>query len=296
MGRNVYLLVNRDKPQVREVIDDVRALIQKHGTIVHEAHTHGEDITDPMGADLFVVLGGDGTILGQTRRTESLHLPIVGVNFGRLGFLAEFNYEAFERHAERIIGGGPLAIEDRLMLAVEVYTNGDRVFEGEALNDTVITAGPPFRMIEIGVTIDGETGPTLKGDGVIVSTPTGSTAYNVSAGGPIVAPGLDAMTITPIAAHSLAFRPIVVDAHTIIDLQIVHANAVEHCEPGTPGCMGTTLVLDGQVMHPLAGGERVRIRESSRELKLVRNPEMGYWKTLIQKLHWAVPPSRPDKP
>ncbi|CAE7357398.1 nadK [Symbiodinium necroappetens] len=294
MGRSVYLLVNRDKPQVREVIDDVRALIEKHGTIVHEAHTRGEDITDTHGADLFVVLGGDGTILGQTRRTESLHLPIVGVNFGRLGFLAEFNHEAFERHAERIIGGGPLTIEDRLMLSVEVYTNGDRVFEGESLNDAVITAGPPFRMIEIGVTIDGEGGPTLKGDGVIVSTPTGSTAYNVSAGGPIVAPGLDAMTITPIAAHSLAFRPIVVDANTTIDLQIVHANAVENCDPGTPGCMGTTLVLDGQEMHPLSGGERVRIRESTRELKLVQNPEMGYWKTLIQKLHWAVPPSRPD--
>jgi len=293
MGRNVYLLVNRDKPHVLEVIDDVRTLVERHGTIVHEAHTDGPHIADARGADLFVVLGGDGTLLGQTRRTRGLDLPIVGINFGRLGFLAEFDSAAFEKHAERLIGGGPLEIEDRLLLSVEVFANGDRVLEGEALNDCVITAGPPFRMIEIAMSIDEEKGPTIKGDGVIVSTPTGSTAYNVSAGGPIVAPGLDAMTITPIGAHSLAFRPIVVNAQTTIDFRIVSANSIGSEDGGL--CSGTTLVLDGQVMHPLSGGERVRITESPRELKLVQNPDMGYWKTLVQKLHWAVPPSRPDQ-
>ncbi len=294
MGRNVYLLVNQDKPQVREVIDDVRALIERFGTIVHESHTNGPDITDAHDADLFVVLGGDGTLLGQTRRTRTLGLPIVGINFGRLGFLAEFDLAAFEKHAERLIGGGPLSIEDRLLLSVEVFANGERVLTGEALNDCVVTAGPPFRMIEIALSIDGEAGPTLKGDGVIIATPTGSTAYNVSAGGPIVAPGLDAMLITPIAAHSLAFRPIVVNGKTTIELRIVNANSINGTDAAH--CSGTTLVLDGQVMHPLSGGERVRITESPRELKLVQNPEMGYWKTLVQKLHWAVPPSRPDQP
>jgi len=291
MGRRILLFVNSSRPHIQKVIGHVRTLIETHGTIVEELNTRGEPITDTKGADLIVVLGGDGTILGQARRCVGLGIPIVGINLGHLGFLAEFDLDAFETHAPRLIGGGELNIDDRLMIRVEVTRNGEQICTGTALNDCVVTAGPPFRMIEIGISIDHENGPTLKGDGVIVSTPSGSTAYSSSAGGPIVAPGLEAMTITPIAAHSLAFRPIVVPAASVIELDIHAANSVDDSDACR--CSGTTLVLDGQVMQPLTGGERIRIERNADHLRLVRNPDMSYWRTLVRKLHWAVPPSNP---
>jgi NAD+ kinase len=137
-------------------------------------------------------------------------------------------------------------------------------------------------MISIAMRIDGAEGPTVSGDGIIVSTPTGSTAYNVSAGGPIVAPEVDAMVITPIAAHSLSFRPIVVGAGSRIELEMLQVNA----QDGT----GTSLVLDGQVRSPLRRGDRVLIARDGPEVRFVRNPRAGYWSTLIDKMQWAVPP------
>jgi NAD+ kinase len=135
--------------------------------------------------------------------------------------------------------------------------------------------------------INDEKGPTVNGDGMIVSTPTGSTAYNVSAGGPIVSPDVDALVITPIAAHSLSFRPIVVGAASRIELIM---NRVNSSGADGGGCAGTTLVLDGQVVCPLAEGDRVVLGLDPRPVRFVRNPRGGYWTTLTEKMHWAAPP------
>jgi NAD+ kinase len=289
MGRRVLLLANCAKQEVRDSVDRVRAIIGRYGSLI------GESIDEAQGAELVVVLGGDGTLLSQARRCVRLGLPIVGVNFGRLGFLAEYDIEAFERHAERVLGGGELEIVHHWLLEVDVIqsSGGDAGFSGLAMNDCVVTAGPPFRMIEMGVWINGQEGPRLNGDGVIISTPAGSTAYGVSAGGPIVSPGVDAMSITAIAAHSLAFRPILVPGDSEIDLEIRRANSHDGEEIDMPaGASGTTLVLDGQQMHPLKGGERVRVRRHGRCIDLVTNPDATYWRVLIDKLHWAKPPSR----
>ncbi len=286
MARSALILINRDKEGAADALTHVTRAIEKTGKVAATIDADGADVCNAHGADVIVVLGGDGTILAQSRRCADLNLPILGVNVGNLGFLAEFDVKTFEKHAPQLFDRAPLHIADRMMLSAEVFDGKgkDPVFKDEALNDCVLTAGPPFRMIELDVHIDGEPGPTLRGDGVIVSTPIGSTAYNVSAGGPIVSPDLDSFTITPIAAHSLAFRPIVLPSSSVIELHLQRDND----EDGG----GTTLVLDGQVNARVHAGWRVRLQRSPHTVKLVRNPDSSYWATLIRKLHWAAAPGR----
>jgi NAD+ kinase len=138
-------------------------------------------------------------------------------------------------------------------------------------------------MIELHLSIDAEEGPSMTGDGVMVATPVGSTAYNVSAGGPIVNPDVDAMIITPIAAHSLAFRPIVVSAASTIEAKVLRANE------------GTTLVLDGRVTVPLKVGQSVRVKRHDKRARFVTNPSSTYWQILLQKMRWAAPPTYRDR-
>jgi NAD+ kinase len=147
-----------------------------------------------------------------------------------------------------------------------------------ALNDAVITAGPPFHMIELEIRSNGEAGVRYFGDGVIVATPSGSTAYNVSAGGPIIDHDVEALCVTPICAHSLSFRPVVVSARNLICLVASRVNA------------GTTLFCDGEETARLEAGDRVVIRRSSHDVKLVENPDAGPWRSLAEKLNWAAPP------
>ena len=248
--RSVLLLVNREKPRVVNALDEVRALLQKHGRIAGELAADNTPITeaDANGADLVMVLGGDGTLLAQARRCVDLKLPLVGVNLGTLGFLAEYDLPALRRQAQTLLGDAPLTLRERMLIRAEVFrdhradsgeqsgaagkhTTAAPVFSGLAMNDAAVTAGAPFRMIEIAITIDGFPVPLLRGDGVIVSTPIGSTAYSVSAGGPIISPAVDSLTITPIAAHSLAFRPIVVEAQGTIELSMKQTNPPPSASP-----------------------------------------------------------------
>lgn len=286
MPRSALILVNRTKSGATEALNRVSDAVARVGSIAAILDANDDPITDTLGADLIVVLGGDGTLLAQARRCATLHLPMLGVNVGSLGFLAEFDTDSFVRFAPLLFDHVELKIADRMMLSAEVFTERDTApfFQGIALNDAVVTAGPPFRMIQIDVSIDNEPGPTLRGDGVIVSTPVGSTAYNVSAGGPIVSPDLDSLIITPIAANSLASRPVVIPSHRTIELHILGAH-------DTPA-IGATLVLDGQVHTQLQAGWRVKLTRSSKSIRLVRNPDSTDWSTLIRKLHWAAQPGQ----
>lgn len=284
MGRSVILLVNRSKPDVIEALEEVRSLIGESGRIASE---HDTDETGPIeadaGADLVVVLGGDGTLLSQSRRCAALGLPMLGVNLGKLGFMAEFDLPDLRRSARALFGDGPLRLRDHAMLEVSVHRGGTARFSGTALNDCVVTAGPPYRMIVLSLFLDGDPGPVVSGDGLIVSTPLGSTAYNVSAGGPIVSPRVSAVTITPIAAHSLSFRPVVVSSEAEVRIRLDRVN-----DDGSGG--GTTLVLDGQEHTRLAEGEEVVLRRHAEPVRFVANPARNYWATLIEKMHWAAPP------
>jgi NAD+ kinase len=279
----VLLLANHSREEVRDLIDEVHKHISKHAELVAELEADGELLSSSCEADLAVVLGGDGTLLSQARRVVDRDLPLVGVNFGRLGFLAEFDWQSLQQHADIVFGPKP-PIHEQLVLTVDVCDpNGTCVHQDVAINDCVATAGHPFRMIEMQLMIDGEVGPTFTGDGVIVGTPVGSTAYNVSAGGPIVHPKLDAMIITPIAPHSLAFRPIVIGANATVEVQLVRANE------------GTTLVLDGRVTVPLKKNQRVRVQRHPKRAKFVANPSSTYLKILLEKMRWAAPPTYRDR-
>lgn len=279
MTHRVLVLMNADKPEVRAALPEIRAWLEAQDAQV-VAELTGPDLkddADPRDADMLLVLGGDGTLLECARTFVDHELPVLGVNFGKLGFLAEFDLDALYERGASIFQRGTLPVSE--LMVIESVIRGPRDphprFRGLAVNDVVITAGPPYRMIDIAMHIDGEHGPILTGDGLIVSTPIGSTAYNVAAGGPLVAPSVDAVTLTPLAAHSLACRPIVVSSHCELELRLHVTNP------------GTAFVLDGQIHHTLQSGERVLICRYPKSVKLVRNPAGSYWKTLLHKMRWA---------
>lgn len=279
----VLLIANRSRPEVAAMIDDVDRLVRVHATIAGEIDADDGPLPADLHADLAVALGGDGTMLSQARRLAGRRVPLIGVNFGRLGVLAEFDMQSLRQHAAVVFSPRP-PVHEHLMLDIAVLDEQGRESSREkAINDCVITAGPPYRMIELDLAINGNDGPTLTGDGVIIATPIGSTAYNVSAGGPIVQPTLDAIIITPIAAHSLAFRPIVVGTGGDIEVLVARAN------------MGTTLVIDGQAQVPLRKDQRVRVRRHSERARFVANPSSTYWQILLEKMRWAAPPTYRDR-
>lgn len=240
--------------------------------------------------DLILVLGGDGTLLSVARRLQGRQVPIMGVNYGRLGFLASFRPDEVEKYFEAMIEHR-LPVSSRQMLDVSVIAAGVecdlmsnaavagcRRFHVLSLNDAVINAGPPFHMVELALGTDGDFGVKVFGDGMIISTPSGSTAYNVSAGGPILNPPVQGFCLTPIAPHSLSFRPVIVPSETHV---MLIANKVNR---------GTTLVCDGQDCTRLKQGDRVVIRRADKDLLLVENPTSRRWSALAEKLHWASTP------
>jgi NAD+ kinase len=289
MPRSALLLVNPQKPAAVTAAREVRELITKHGRLLGELAADNTPLPPAaQGAELIVVFGGDGTLLSQARRAHVPGSAMLGVNMGRLGFLAEFDMPALRAQAAAIFDNGPLLTQEFPLIAVDVYAarGKEPKVRGMALNEAVITAGPPYRMITLALSIDGQEGPTISGDGVIVSSPLGSTAYNLSAGGPILAPLVDALAITPIAAHSLSVRPVVVPGRSTIEIVMAKANV----GPDGPVRHGTTLVLDGQVQTPLESGDRVRITRHERSVRFVQNPHSDYWSRLIGKLNWSVAP------
>lgn len=286
----VLLLPNETKPEVREVLPELRTWLGERCETLVERTT----LTDSSGldedalpeADLAIVLGGDGTLLSQARRIAPNGTPVIGVNFGKLGFLAEFTLDELKEHWAAI-NDHTCHISERVLLEAAVYSSleADEPFHRSlAMNDVVITAGRPFRMIGLELVINpdrnGQTGTEFRGDGVIVSTPTGSTAYNLSAGGPIIAPDVGALVITPICAHSLSFRSIIVGDSDRVRLLLHEANP------------GTTLVIDGQTSTPLSQGTRIELGAYPNRLNIVRHPSRGYWKTLARKMHWASRPTQ----
>lgn len=280
----VLLIAGAGRAEIAGHVPAVRRIVENHAELVGQIEADFAPLPPSLagrtpGIDIAVVLGGDGTLIGQARRLLDHGIPMVGVNFGRLGFLAEFDLETLQHHAGAVFGPQRV-VRQRLVLEAEVEAphSPSRVI-GVSINDCVITAGTPFRMIEMRLRVGGERGPDFSGDGVIVATPTGSTAYNVSAGGPIVHPDLECMIITPTAPHSLAFRPIVAPADRTLQVEVVRANS------------GTSLVLDGQVVEPLRDGMRVNVRRHPRPARFVVNPVGSYWRTLVDKLRWGAPPT-----
>jgi NAD+ kinase len=228
-------------------------------------------------ADFAVVFGGDGTILGAARLLCESKVPVIGVNVGKLGFLAEFSVEELETHFERICHDKSL-IEQRMVLGCEVFCGDKKTATAKAVNDVVISAGDPFNMIELKIEVNGQPLTSFYGDGVILSTPTGSTAYNLSAGGPILTADLSAMVVTPICPHSLSFRPIVIDSDSRVQIHPLRVNE------------NTTLMLDGHKQQLLTTQDRVLVEKHKGRFLVVSNPSRTQWDTLADKLKWAEKP------
>jgi NAD+ kinase len=233
-----------------------------------------EETTIPETVDLVVVLGGDGTLLGAARKVGHYGLPILGVNLGGLGFLTEIPVGMLYQDMEKVING-EISIEPRLMLQARVLRMGEEKCHFTVLNDVVINKGALARIIDLKVSVDDHFLTTFRADGLIVSTPTGSTGYNLSAGGPILYPDLEALILTPICPFTLTNRPIIVPDTSFIDVQMG-----EESEE-------VILTFDGQVGFNLVGNDRVVISKSEKKLKLIKSPDQDYYDILRTKLKWG---------
>ena len=225
-------------------------------------------------ADLILVLGGDGTMIATSRLMADTEVPVLGVNYGGLGYLAEFRIEELYAALESILDGN-YRLDKRVMLSVELVRGDESVTRNRVLNDVVINKSALARIIEIEAYLNQQFVNAFRADGLIVSTPTGSTAYNLSAGGPVIFPSMNAVVITPICPFTLSNRPIVVPDDAVIELRLKTEQE------------DVSLTLDGQVGFPLKVEDRVLIRKSKTTFKLVQPMNRNYFDVLRDKLRWG---------
>ena len=224
--------------------------------------------------DLIVVLGGDGTMISTARLTGDREILVLGINYGSLGYLTEFRIEEMYDALEAILEG-KYQIDRRVMLDVEHWRNGEKLATGRVLNDVVINKAALARIIEIEVNLNELYVNSFRADGLIVSTPTGSTAYNLSAGGPIVYPSMNAIVLTPICPFTLTNRPIVIKDDEEINLLLKNENE------------GVVLTLDGQVGFEIESKDTVSIRKSATTFNVIQPPNRNYFDVLRNKLKWG---------
>ncbi|MFH1123096.1 MAG: NAD(+)/NADH kinase [Pseudomonadota bacterium] len=229
----------------------------------------------PEDVAFFIVLGGDGTLLGAARKVARYGAPILGVNLGGLGFLTEITLKRLYPAVEMMLRG-ELEVESRLMLETKVFRKDEEACRFVVLNDVVINKGALARIIDLDVYINNQFLTTFRADGLIVSTPTGSTAYNLSAGGPVLFPTMESFILTPICPFTLTNRPIILPAEHTVSIRL--ANESEE---------RVSLTLDGQVGFNLSYGDKVMISTSKERIKLVKSPDQGYFEILREKLRWG---------
>jgi NAD+ kinase len=272
-------------PALAELVDWLRArgvrvcLEESTAALVPEAAARACTVADGAtavnGADAVVVLGGDGTLLRAAHLLQRPDVPVLGVNFGSLGFLTEVTLGELFPTLEGLLAGR-YAYDERTMLRAALQRAGEPEASGDALNDVVVLkASAVSRIIELDVSVDGVFVSSFRADGLIVASPTGSTAYNLAAGGPILQPGLAATVVTPICPHALTNRPLVIGDRSAIEVRLRTADIEVHA------------TLDGQEAFPLRPDDCVRVTRSPRVVRLVRAPERDYFEVLRTKLKWG---------
>ena len=279
--KNVLILQNTAKPAVGDLVASLRGWIEDHARLVGVLPSNLPLPDRARAADLCLVFGGDGTLLAAARLLAGTGMPLLGVNMGKLGFLAEFSVEEMRQHLPAVLEGKVSPI-DRMMLEVCVTDCRAHDFRSPVANDVAISSGSPFRMIDLDVAQEEVRIARYLGDGLIVATPTGSTGYNMSAGGPILAPELDAVAITPIAPHSLSVRPIIVRGDLTIRITAIRVNK------------GTALIVDGQVSSGLCDGDTIEVRRAPAPMRLIPHPDRPFFHTLSSKLRWGQSPHHGD--
>jgi NAD+ kinase len=266
--------------QLVALLRDSRAQVLFDGESAEKLPSFGLSVVDrqTLGrrADLIIVVAGDGTFLSAARSLVDLDVPLLGVNLGRLGFLADVMPGEMTDRLREVLAGD-YEEESRFLLDARVVRNGKEVFHGSALNEVVAHKWHIARLIQFETYINERLVNTQRSDGLIVATPTGSTAYALSGGGPILHPGLDAVVLVPICPHTLSSRPLVVSADSEIELRMVHSTEQPEAQ----------LTCDGQMTMELAPADSIIIRQKKQRLRLVHPRGHDYFATLRAKLHWA---------
>ena len=274
---SVVILGNGTKPEVSKEAIRLGEAIEKHpGATLSGVDLAPDTDLSTLSADVALVLGGDGTVLHTARRMGDSPTPVFGINLGRLGFLTELTPDGFLTRLGDL-AGRHYTVDNLMTLACTLIPKSgpSRTFRG--LNDVVLRAAPVFHLLEIGLSIDGESVMTYRGDGLILATPVGSTAHSLSAGGPILPPDAHSFVVTPLCAHTLTQRPLVDSHHKVYEI--------------TPCSFApTVLVIDGQVQVPLVEGDRVSVRRGSAPFPMVRLPGHSFYRTLREKLGWGAAP------
>jgi len=270
------LAANLHERGVTVIIEEVTARLSEAPVDLHRWET-GNFAAIGEQADLAIVLGGDGTLLSAARQLARYRMPLVGVNQGRLGFMTDIARSEMLTCMDDLLGG-KFVPESRMMLSAEVIRAGQSVTSSLALNEVVVDKGAIGKLIEFELFIDGEFIYNLRSDGLIVSTPTGSTAYSLSADGPILHPQVAGIALVPLCPHSLTNRPILVSDQSEIEIHIVHA-------------IDSRVHFDGQVTFDLKPDDAVRICRSEYSIGLLHPPGYSYFAMLRQKLHWSEQPN-----
>jgi NAD+ kinase len=270
-----FVLGNAERPNVRREADRLLPWLQKHGDVVVFDLEQKVDLA-AYEADVALVLGGDGAILRAARQMGRKQIPVLGINLGKLGFLADVSPSEVPSVIPELLTGN-YRVTTHLMFECEAETE-DGLFECLGLNDVVVQSGPPFHMLELELAIHGELASRFFGDGLIVSTPVGSTAHGLSAGGPILGQELRAFVVTPICPHSLTSRTIVESADKIFTILVRRGSS-------------SYLVVDGQDVRRLVTGGKVTIRQASVSFRLVKVAGRSYYRTLHDKLNWGATPN-----
>ena len=269
----VAILGAPERARVLSALERLRPEIAAHADIIVEDLEFAHDFTD-SDLDLVIVLGGDGSILQSARQIGGSQIPVLGVNCGTLGFLAALSPDDFLDVWADVSCGG-FSIVEYLMLRVAHVRGGNELVHQLALNEAAILGGPPYQIMEVDLYADGLLATTYRCDGLIVSTPVGSTAYNLSAGGPIVRKHLRAVIIQPISPHTLTYRPLVDSADTFLELVVARPNA------------STSVVVDGRVLGQIQRGDRISIRAADHTFRMLNVPGQNEYRTLREKLGWG---------
>jgi NAD+ kinase len=275
--KSVAIITKKFKPDALEAGRALRDWLDGHGVKACHFENEPEPHIPPLppGVEFIVVMGGDGTMLSAARHYGEKGVPIFGVNLGGLGFLTEISLDELYPCMQEHVLTGKFEVEERLMLSATLFRRGQQIRQGNVLNDAVINKGALARIAEMTTWIDGEYLTVYRADGLIVATPTGSTAYNMAAGGPIIYPTLNQVILLPICSHTLSNRPIILP-HTVTVAVTLDEKAQD-----------VYLTLDGQVGEAMEPGDRVEIRRAPYGLKLVKSPYRSHFEILRAKLGWG---------